>query len=186
MSPRRKPQGMNDRGKLLECVRHDEVAEDVEDDIDGDALLCLRRQMRLQLPTDNVILPDEGLQVNAFFGLIYGRQHCVVEVLPIGIDEQVVSPHVRCRECRMRETRCQLATFTSLRRQREGGDNCYLQRYPERNDPHHDLPDWPHTTSPFRFWPHRTWESGAHVAGTLPPPGRHKRLPRRQCCALPS
>src|SRR5215469_11475671 len=170
VSPRSKPQGMNVRGKLLECAWDEEVAENVEDDIYGDALLCLRRQVRLELPTDNIILPDERLYVNAFFSLIYGRKHSLIEVLPIGINVQMIGPYVRFRKSRARESRCQLAMFTSPGRQRENGDNCYLQCYPDRDDPQHDLPYWPHTTIPFWFWPQRTHESGAYVAGALSPP----------------
>src|SRR5690606_37113497 len=81
----------------------DEVGEGVEDGVHLDAALGRRDELALELLTDGVALPDEGLEEDVLLGTADGGEHRLVEVLAVGVDRELGVRDLHRRRRRARE-----------------------------------------------------------------------------------
>ena len=108
-------------------ARHDEIAEGVEDDVDGDALARFADERLLELLADGVALPDERLEEDRLGGAVDGFEHGVVEVAPVAVDTQGVLADVELGLIEVGEALGWAAARALLgdRQQNGGGDHLH-------------------------------------------------------------
>ena len=79
------------RQAAVELLRHDEVGEGVEDDVDLDAALVGVDEGLAEAPTDGIGLPDVGLEVDPRGRGLDVGEHVLEEVLAEGVDPYVAA-----------------------------------------------------------------------------------------------
>ncbi len=96
-------QDLDRRREALEGARDDQIGKAVEDDVHGDALLGLARQVLLERLANGIALPDERLQIDSLLRGVDGGEHGVVELAAVAVDPEVVLADAGRRELRVRK-----------------------------------------------------------------------------------